>query len=504
MRPVYNKTSTALILITLFGLGIRLLVASRSPLKGDEVGTWLYIQRDFIFLLTHYQHPWLTMGPYIAAMRAWSFVVGSESSFLLRIPSVLAGSLVIPIVAGCAKRLGGTGWVVIVAALLAAFNPYLVEFAATFRSYSVVHAAAPAGLYFLLSWFEKKQARYGWGCALSCGLCVAMHFATAFYCGFLALIFILRWIWKEHRWKLGPALKTSFSLWGPVVVLAVLGLGLLLPFIDKIMEIRSPLTNQAPTALNFLPYMSSAYFSQGWWGLPGLFLLIAGWIYAVRFDPGRAILLGAGMAVPVMLYSWSGTALYPWGATRFLSFILPIILIQISLGIRDLVKHKSLAWLLVLLLLFSWTPSLLGLTHRSDWFAVQEWATSTAGPDDSVMAFGNDRLILSPIFPERRWQVVGVDDYMVHAGNDTIPKGDLLVVLPAKPRSHVRWTKIGRKFCVVYKGENRREIASDLHEDLAHMIRKRPSLVSRSHREANIRLMVHLDHISTHQLEMVR
>ena len=198
-------------LAAVLGFCIRAARAWYMPLLGDEVGTWIYIGRDFRYILTHFVDPWLTMAPYIAGTKVVGELAG-DHPFVLRLPVVVAGTLAIPFIAGVVLRLGGKWRTACFAVWLAAVNPFLVMYGGTLRSYSFVILFTIAALYFLLAWFEDPRWRTGWAFAAMGAMALLSHFCTLYFLVYLGLVFCWRTFarsgWRGGRPRCGRPVRS--------------------------------------------------------------------------------------------------------------------------------------------------------------------------------------------------------------------------------------------------------------------------------------------------------
>jgi uncharacterized membrane protein len=134
--------------VTLFALVLRALFAARSGLWRDEA-LFLFVAQlpswgaMLDFLRFHESHPPL----FYALMRAWLAVAGSSDAAAL-VPPVLFGTLLAPCLYAVGARVFSrrTG---MIAALLAAVAPLLVEYSAQVRPYSLLPLLCLLSTYFL-------------------------------------------------------------------------------------------------------------------------------------------------------------------------------------------------------------------------------------------------------------------------------------------------------------------------------------------------------------------
>src|ERR1044071_2676235 len=101
---------------------------------GDEIGTLRYLKQTPGYILTHFR-TWLTMNYFILLEKGVASLCGAADWRLTLLP-IVAAIAVIPLTASLALKLTGSTRTALLAASLAAFNPYLVMLGPTIRAYS--------------------------------------------------------------------------------------------------------------------------------------------------------------------------------------------------------------------------------------------------------------------------------------------------------------------------------------------------------------------------------
>ena len=99
IRPIHVLASPALEIpvvcaAVLFGLIIRLHRLGAEPLSSQEIYTWDFSHQHVSFILGRLSHIETNPPLYYLLMKLWMQV--GETEFLLRLPSVVAGTLAIP------------------------------------------------------------------------------------------------------------------------------------------------------------------------------------------------------------------------------------------------------------------------------------------------------------------------------------------------------------------------------------------------------------------------
>lgn len=456
-----RRAGAIIALVTLVGLALRAMLAWRLPLIGDEVGTWIVMARDYRYILTHFFDPWLTMGPFIAGTKLVGALFG-DNPFILRLPVVIAGALAIPFAAGVVRRMGGTRNTACIVALLFAVNPFLVAHGANLRSYSFVILATVAALYFLLAWFDRPRWSVGWACAAMCALALLSHFCAAYFIAFLAAVFLLKAISTR-------SICGSVSLIVPMLVMLALAGAFYLPILDDLLAFRRTWGGEPPTPVHYLADLTGSFFAPGWLALPALALLLGGWIADIRRAPGRAAIVGAGVAIPMLLYAASGSQHFPWGSTRFLIFLLPLLLIQIGFALEAMSRWCGARGVALLVLIATWVPGVQNQFAKADqqpWREVQAFLSAQLAPGDVVMAPGHAHLHLMPGFGDDPARLVYARDYLAPdaegaAGGQTL----FVVTVGARLDGADDARRFGRIEVATYRGADRASVATRVARD---------------------------------------
>jgi mannosyltransferase len=130
-----------------------------SSMGNDEVATrWAALLglRQLAHLLRHVD---AVHGLYYLLMHGW--VVLGSSPTVLRIPSVLAMTAAAALVVILARRLTGSGWAALFAGLVMALTPVISFYAQTARSYALVYACVVASTLALVHALDIEHAGRG-------------------------------------------------------------------------------------------------------------------------------------------------------------------------------------------------------------------------------------------------------------------------------------------------------------------------------------------------------
>jgi mannosyltransferase len=139
--------------LTWLALALRLHRLAYQSLWRDEVDTLRFASRALPDLLATFRRPGENGPLYFLGMRTWLAVTGS-SEFALRFPSVLAGTLAVPVTYVVVHRLTGRT-TALVAALLMTTAPYLVWYGQEARMYAVLTVLVPLSLWLTVVVMER-------------------------------------------------------------------------------------------------------------------------------------------------------------------------------------------------------------------------------------------------------------------------------------------------------------------------------------------------------------
>jgi 4-amino-4-deoxy-L-arabinose transferase-like glycosyltransferase len=208
--------------LTIVGLAVRLVGLTARPVWADETYVVYWANRPWpaipAALLAHEFHPPL----FYLLLHLWLPLTGSD--LLLRLPSALAGALVIPV--ACALGRGLVNQPVgLLAGLLVALSPVQVWFSQEARPYALLTLLFGLVLLALL----RLQARPGWPAAAGYGLAAAAalytHYSALLLFGGLTLAAGLLSVstaaraWRRY-WLAGTvAAAAAFAPWALAVLL---------------------------------------------------------------------------------------------------------------------------------------------------------------------------------------------------------------------------------------------------------------------------------------------
>ena len=416
-RRFSKPAALYLLCVTLVGAVLRVLDHAGRPFMNDEVGTLIYVDKPVAYLLTHFES-WLTMNYFIIAEKFIAHIGGRSPISLMLIP-MLAGIATIPLTALLARMLASTR-VALIAATLAAANPYLLFYSGNIRSYSLLAALCLVVLILFFGWRERPTLRNGIFVALACVLAVLSHLNGAYVGAVLLLVTAVDLLGNLRR----AGAARAATLLGPLAVAMVLLGAAYAHLIPAIVAWGVPYHAVPPTSVSYVPYVASQYFGDGYYAWPSLIVLLYGLLLAGRhFRPSW--MLAPFLVVPSVLMSVQGISHFPWAFGRFLIFLVPVCLVFMAEGLEAIGtradRRSYLTPLLVGIVIIAWIPGLVtAFQRRADlpWDRVAGYINSVSAPNDVILyRSGDESLSLYPYFSHATQTQSVVADYseMQHA-----------------------------------------------------------------------------------------
>ncbi|MBX3014488.1 MAG: glycosyltransferase family 39 protein [Caldilineaceae bacterium] len=171
-RRSVDQEKLLLALILLLALGLRFYQLAGSSLWSDEGNTWALVARSFGQIARAAAadiHP----PGYYWLLKGWTALVGSDA-WGMRSFSAVAGTLLVYLVYGLGRQLEralGMPRVALVAALVAALNPFLIYYSQEARMYQLLALASAGLVWALIRWQEADPPKrvapailyVGWG-----------------------------------------------------------------------------------------------------------------------------------------------------------------------------------------------------------------------------------------------------------------------------------------------------------------------------------------------------
>ncbi len=382
LRDLSAGTKLLLVGITFGGAVLRFWFQWGRPFTGDEVGTLYWMKREYGFILSNFVEPWLSMNVFIAMTKALG-TASSWNPWVMNAPSLLAGVLVVPLVAAVGVRVASPA-VALTAATLAAANPYLLFFAVQLRAYALLLVGVLTALVGFLDWQRTERTRDGVWCAAGMTLACVMHSNAVYFAAALGVLGLLWW-WRDPRpW---PArLRAARTLLAPLVLAVVVVVAIYVPVLPSLQAYTGRGAAARPTTLAWVPWALREYFGAGFLVLPSLAMAILGLRAAATAEP-RLRLIVVAVVVPVIAASWVGLSAFPWTMARYLLVVLPPLLILVAAGVTTLPRWARAVALLVVVA--TWIPAIARLDadkRARPWARVGAHLARTTRAGDVLLA----------------------------------------------------------------------------------------------------------------------
>jgi hypothetical protein len=362
-----------------FGFLLRIRAASGTLLNPDEILHFLAANQTS--LAAAYRASVGTAHPPLLILVLYVLRSFGTSEFLLRLPSVIAGTVFCWIAFRWLTLLLGqvTGWISLI---FLTFLPPMIELSAEVRQYALLLCFSALAAYFLERTWAGQSARHMLLSFLFLYLAMLTHFSASLFAGAVGGYSLLRLVRK-------PLSKGVLALW---IAGQAGALGL---FIFLYQTHIAPVSSREFAQQSMQALLSNSYFH---WGKSGDHLLLfvfarsfgvfqyvfgqhaVGDLAGVMFFAGAAILLmvkfpqepaqpssrelGIFLLLPFVLNCAAALVdLYPYGGTRHSAILAPFAVAGVSFAVTRLpgqrVDRASAAALLLVV-----TCHLFGAPHR--------------------------------------------------------------------------------------------------------------------------------------------
>ena len=255
---------------------------------GDEIGTLRYLKESPSYILTHFG-TWLSMNYFILVEKGVAWLCGAADWRLTLLP-IAAAVAIIPLTASLALKFTGSTRTALIAASLAAFNPYLVYWGPAIRAYSLLVALSLLAINEFFHWYQQRDWWSGVRCAAVVLLLLLAHLNGVYTVAFLVLLLAAETI--SAGWSGGRRfLWESRTLWiplGGVAIIVGIAYWRLLPDIAKVNKEWG--TDTPPTSMGYIPQVFTTFMGVGYAALLSLLLLLAGSWSAIREKRGLLLL----------------------------------------------------------------------------------------------------------------------------------------------------------------------------------------------------------------------
>ena len=444
---------------------------------GDEIGTLICLKRSPTYIVTHFE-TWLTMNYFILFEKGVAWLCGAADWRLTLLP-IAAAVTIIPLTASLALKLTGSTRTALIAASLAAFNPYLVAWGPAIRVYSVLVALNLLALNEFFRWAGRRDWWSGARCATAVLLLLIAHLNGGYTVAFLILLLVAESIcagFSNGR----RLLWESRTLWIPLAGVAIIvgaAYWRLLPDISKLNREWGTVT--PPASMGYIPQLFTTFMGVGRAALLCLVLLLAGCWSAIREKRALLLLCGAIILPPIAM-SLQGISVNTLNYARYLVFCLPLLLILMAGGIdwlARLVRIRGVAavvaWSLTGLIFISWMP-----TIQYQFFAKKQWPYGKVAEflhrqmhkRDVIVAGWNMGFTLSQYFDRPQDQIMLPNVYVDRVANhlDAPAPGRVfyvtgLTVLDGR-KAQVR--HFGQLEVTIYRGATARALLQEWRDDV--------------------------------------
>jgi Dolichyl-phosphate-mannose-protein mannosyltransferase len=273
--------------LTLAGLGLR-VVCARQSIFGDELFTYEVATRDTLGdVLDGVRSP-LEITPPLFFVLAWASAKVTDPTFMLRLPSLVAGVALIPLVYALGVRTVGRHAALVGAALMA-LAPFAVLYSAEARAYALAAVLACGSTLALLNALDGRGRGWWAGFAVLAAGALLSHYTAGFMLAGQAL-----WALWAHRDALRPLL------------LAHAGAALL--FTPWIPEIRADRDSAFQSAIGDVWPFTAEFFAKS------LITFFVGHpAVGLRSVPGEEGLALLGLAALISIAgTWAALRARPW------------------------------------------------------------------------------------------------------------------------------------------------------------------------------------------------
>jgi hypothetical protein len=478
LRQLSRREGLALAAISLCAFLLLVALQHNRVFFGDEIGTLNYLKKSPGYILTHFTTH-LSMNYFILVEKGVAWLCGAADWRLTLLPMVAAVAI-IPLTASVALKFTGSTRTALIAASLAAFNPYLVYWGPAIRSYSLLVAFSLLTIIGFFDWYRQRTWWSGTRCAAVVLLLLLAHLNGAYTVAFLILLLGIETV--SAGWSGGRKfLWESRTLWIPLAGAAVVVSAAywhLLPGIAQVS--REWGTDTPPTSMAYLPQVLTAYMGAGYRAfLSGLLLLAGSWS-AVREKRALLLLSGAIILGPVLM-SLQGVAVQSSASARYLISSLPLLLILMAEGIDWFARHMpkprvaapGAAWGLTAIIVLCWTPSVHGYflaKKQLPYARVAKFLHAQMRENDMIVAGWNVAFTLKQFFDHLEDHIVLPDAYVAKVVTrlDSPLRGRVFYVtgpsVLAGRKAPIR--RFGALEVTTYSGHTARELLEQWREDL--------------------------------------
>ena len=155
---------------------------------GDEIGTLRYLKESPSYILTHFG-TWLSMNYFILVEKGVAWLCGAADWRLTLLP-MAAAVAIIPLTASLALKFTGSTRTALIAASLAAFNPYLVVPGPGDSGLFAAGGVESLAINEFFHWYQQRDWWSGVRCAAVVLLLLLAHLNGVYTVAFLILLLV--------------------------------------------------------------------------------------------------------------------------------------------------------------------------------------------------------------------------------------------------------------------------------------------------------------------------
>jgi hypothetical protein len=443
---------------------------------GDEIGTLRYLKQSPTYILTHFS-TWLSMNYFILVEKGIAWLCGAADWRLTLLP-MAAAVAIIPLTASLALKLTSSTRTALIAASLAAFNPYLVMWGPVIRAYSLLVAFSLLAINEFFNWAQRRDWWSGVRCAAAVLLLLLTHLTGVYTVLFIILLLVVEAIsagWSGVR----KFLWESRALWIPLAgtaVIVAMAYWRLLPDIARVNKEWG--TDTPPTSMAYLPRVFITFMGGGyaaWFSVP---LLLAGCWSAAREKRALLLVCGAIILGPILM-SLQGVSVDTSAYARYLIFSLPLLLILIAEGIDWFARHlwvrgaTIVAWSLTAIMLMCGAPSVQArflIKKQWPYAKVANFLHAHMQKNDVIVAGWTLGFTLEQFFEHPEDRIMLPNSYVNKVAKrlDAPLKGRVFYVTgPAFLSGRTASVRqFGQAEVTIYRGKTARELLEEWREDL--------------------------------------
>ncbi len=318
-------------LIILLAAALRLATLPYLSFYSDEVWTVRFSTYPLSYIMSHMETG-LSMHLYILFTKVLTQFVG-DSVIGLKAPSLIAGILTIPAVYLMTKRLLDRQ-VAILAMLLAAFNPFLIEFSRYARVYAILTLVTIFIMLLYYRTLRQQETKYFiWlGVANGIGLMLSGTAAYVLLIQGCSVLIETLLVQRKRDWKLFWSFSGSFLLSLILGSLFYIAIIIQIPFMVAYWAggIQGWQLGAYIAALQRLhPYITPVML---------LLLLVGCWVALKRYRTAGRLLVLWGI-LPILFFFIMGARHTDLAIARFLILTVPAHFALMSLGLLDIIRR---------------------------------------------------------------------------------------------------------------------------------------------------------------------